>query len=390
MDMPGDPVAPSNRHVFFCILAGTAALVVLGLQPLLYGAYVHEGTIYDYRLGLLSSAELFAIAAGSAVAVKLLRRLPVWPVVLVGIALLSLGNMLEAGHGNTLPLFAYRAIAGSGAGLLVGLAASAIARTDRIGFWAGSFLFGQALTQYGVVRWFSAYLPTADSMAVQLSLALAGATVLFMMPFLPSRLHLPMAVDTPRVLPPTGRGLVGLAAMFLCVGGTGGIWGYMELWLHSEGISQPLALHMLSIALLGQTIGAAVGAAIADGRWAWLRLFVLIIALASAVAFWMSSPATAALALAFGVIFTLAAPAFSTLLHQLDPEHRSVPYAATAQLAGISIVPTIAGETLAAQGLSLVLLACLGAIILSAVLVASQIPLLWAQAKMPLVSRSVK
>lgn len=390
MENPESPSALTARHVFFCVLAGTAALVVLGLQPLLYGAYVHEGTIPDYRLGLLSTAELFAVAAGSAVAVKLLRRLPVWPVTLTGIALLCLGNVLEAGHGNTLPLFAYRTIAGSGAGLLVGLAATAIAKTNRIGFWAGSFLFGQALTQYGVVRWFASYLPTADSMAVQLSLALAGASVLLMMPFLPPRLHLPIDGEVQRALPPTRRGLVGLAAMFLCVGGTGGIWGYMELWLHSEGIAQPLVLHMLSIALLGQTIGAAIGAAMADGRWAWLRLFFLILALASAVAAWLISPATVPFALAFGVIFMLAAPAFSTLLHQLDPEHRSVPYAATAQLAGISIVPTIAGETLASQGLSLVILACLGAIMLSAVLVASQIPLLWAQSRKPLVSGSVK
>lgn len=390
METPDTPAAPSNRHVFFCILAGTAALVVLGLQPLLYGAYVHEGTIPDYRLGLLSTAELFAIAAGSAVSVKLLRKLPVWPVALIGVALLCLGNVLDAGHGNSLPLFAYRAFAGGGAGLLVGLAASAIARTNRIGFWAGIFLFGQALTQYGVIRWFAAYLPTADSMAVQLSLALAGAAVLLMLPFLPSRLHVPLADDAPRVLPPTKRGLIGLAAMFLCVGGTGGIWGYMELWLHSEGVAQPLALHMLSIALLGQTIGAAAGAAIADGRWAWLRLFVLILALAAVVAAWMGSPVSVALALAFGVIFMLAAPAFSTLLHQLDPEHRSVPYAATAQLAGISIVPTVAGETLATQGLSLVILACLGAILFSVVLVATQIPLLWAQARKPLRLGSVK
>lgn len=389
METPGAPKAPASHHVACCILAGTAALVVLGLQPVLYGAYVHEGTIPDYRLGLLSAAELFAIAAGSAVAVKLLRSLPVLPVALMGIALLCLGNMLEAGHGHMLTLFGFRAIAGSGAGLLVGLAASAIARTNRIGFWAGSFLFGQALTQYGVVRWFAAYLPAADSMAVQLSLAMAGAAVLLVLPFLPARIHAAVSGDAPRVLPPTGRGLVGLAAMFFCVGGTGGIWGYMELWLHSEGVPQPQALHMLSIALLGQTIGAAAGAMLADGRWAWLRLFVLILALAGSVAGWMASPASLMLALAFGVIFTLAAPAFSTLLHQIDPDRRAVPYAATAQLAGISIMPTIAGETLAAQGLSLVILACLCAIAFSAALVATQIPWLLGQSAKPMVPRSV-
>lgn len=388
MDTPGTALAPASHHVLCCILAGTAALVVLGLQPVLYGAYVHEGTIPDYRLGLLSAAELFAIAAGSAVAVKLLRSLPVLPVTLMGIALLCLGNMLEAVHGHTLTLFVFRLIAGSGAGLLVGLAATAIARTNRIGFWAGSFLFGQALTQYGVVRWFAAYLPSADSMAVQISLALAGAAVLLLLPFLPKRLHSPAVGDASPVLPPTGRGLVALAAMFFCVGGTGGIWGYMELWLHSEGVPQAAALHMLSIALLGQTIGAAAGAMMADGRWAWLRLFVLILALAASVAGWMTSPASLALALAFGVIFTLAAPAFSTLLHQLDSERRAVPYAATAQLAGLSIIPAVAGETLASQGLSLVILACLCAIAFSAVLVATQIPWLLGKASYPTGERS--
>jgi hypothetical protein len=388
MEAPVAPLPPASRHVASCILAGTAALVVLGLQPMLYGAYVHEGTIPDYRLGLLSAAELFAIAAGSAFGVRLLRQWAVMPVALMGIALLCLGNTLEAGPGNTLSLFACRMIAGSGAGLLVGLAAAAIAQTNRIGFWAGSFLFGQALTQYAVVRWFAAFLPTADSTAVQWSLAIAGAAVVLVLPFLPARLHAPVADDAPRVMPPTGRGLIGLAAMFFCVGGTGGIWGYMELWLHSEGVPQADSLHMLSTALLGQTIGAAAGAMLADGRWAWLRLFCLILALAASVAGWMMAPASLLLALAFGVIFTLAAPAFSTLLHQLDPERRAVPFGATAQLAGISIMPTIAGETLAGRGLSLVILACLGAIILSAALVATQIPWLLGRSAAPELPRS--
>lgn len=364
----------ATLHVVAAILAGTAALLVLGLQPLLYGAYVKEGTIPDYRLGLLSAAELMAIAGGSGLAVKLLRSTAVLPVLVGGIALMVLGNLLNAGHGHAAQLFVYRVIAGSGAGLLVGLAAFAIATTSRVGFWAGLYLFGQATTQYGLMRWFAAYAPRADSFMVQQSLAAAAGLMLVTLPFLPRRLHAPAldaAPDEPR---PTPRGMVGLAAMFLCVGGTGGIWGYLEVWLLSRHVEQALAVHLLSIGLLGQIVGSAVGAAIADGKFAWLRLLIVVLALVGVIMAWMEAPSSTWLAFGFGLAFMLGAPAFTSLLHALDPARGSVPYGATAQLSGLAVIPTIAGETLAQDSLTLVIWGCMAAIFVSAILIATQTP----------------
>lgn len=380
MERAGKPHVVTALQVACSIAAGTAALLVLGLQPLLYGAYVAEGSIPDYRLGLLSAVEVFAIAAGSAVAIRLLRTQPVLPVAVVGTALLCLGNLLVAGNGNTLELFLIRLLAGSGGGLLVGLGAAAIATTPRIGFWAGAFLFGQASSQYSVMRWFAANMPGADSTQVQHALVAAGAAVLLLLPFLPRRLELHEA-DAPKLPPPSARGLIGLAAMFCFVGGAGGVWGYLELWLHSVGVAQPQAVHVLSIALLGQILGSVVGALMADGRWAWLRLLLAMFAYAGIIAVLMVWPGSVPFALIFGIIYMLAAPALSSLLHAIDPGHGSVPYAATAQLAGVSIIPTLAGETLAAHSLTNVLIACGAVIGFSGLLVATQVPWLLAASR---------
>lgn len=79
----------------------------------------------------------------------------------------------------------------------------------------------------------------------------------------------------------------------------------------------------------------------------------------------------------------MGAPGLTGLLHLIDPERKAAPFAATSQLIGISIIPTVAGETLAASSLTLVLIACLGSIILSGILVASQIPWLLRRPRLP-------
>lgn len=364
----------TSRHVAVAIMFGTAALIVLGLQPLLYTAYVLEDIIPGQRLGLLGAAELVSIALGSALSVHLLRSRPVWPIALAGVAVMVIANAVPVKAGEALALFGLRALAGAGAGLLVGLAASAIARTRRIGAWAGGYLFGQALSQYLLMRGFASFRPHAGSAEVQWTLGLSAAAVLLLLPLLPRTLKR-AAADPPEAHPrPTPRGLIGLGAMFFCVGATGAVWGYLELWLHSRGVHQAEAAELLSVALLGQIIGAAGGAVIADGRLSWLRLLVLMAALAGTVGLWLDAPGSTLLAFGFGILFTLGAPAFTSILSLLDPEHRSVPYAATAQLGGIAVIPTIVGETLAAHDLNLLMIACIAFILGGVLLLMTQIP----------------
>lgn len=363
-----------HARVAASVAAGTIALIVLGLQPLLYAAYVLEGTIAAQRLGLLAAVELAGIAGGSAIGVHLLERWRPQALAVGGILLLSTGNFLPIAIGQTALLFLARGIAGAGAGLLVGVAATAIARTQRMGAWSGAFLFGQALSQYGVMRGFELFHPQPTSMEVQHVLGWTTVAAIVLVPMLPLRLAYAAAPGATPPGRPEGRGLLGLIAILLCVGGAGGFWAYLDVWMQSRGVPRVDSASLLSTSLLGQIIGAAIGAAIADGRWSWVRLLLILSVLLSAVLAWMIWPASQLVAFSFGAAFMLGAPAFISVLGRLDPLHRATPFSATAQLAGLAIVPTIAGETLAAHDLTLVLLACFASIAIGFLLFLAQIP----------------
>ncbi|MBS0412485.1 MAG: hypothetical protein JSR86_21395, partial [Proteobacteria bacterium] len=167
------------------VMGGTLALLVLGLQPLLYGAYVAEGVVSAPRLGLLGAVELAGIAGGSALAIHLLSRLRAQILAVAAILLLVAGNAVHPQTGQWGLLFLARLIAGAGAGVLVGLAAGAIARTSRMGAWTGAFLFGQALSQFVLMRALMSFSQDISSYTVQLSLAASALPVLALLPFLP-------------------------------------------------------------------------------------------------------------------------------------------------------------------------------------------------------------
>ncbi|WP_338424887.1 hypothetical protein [Sphingopyxis kveilinensis] len=370
----GAPPPIAIARVAACVAAGTLALVVMGLMPLLYSAYVSEGTISAQRLGLLGAIELLAITLGSGAGVLMLRKPGVRPIALVGVFLLCCGNLLVAKPGDTELLFLFRTIAGSGAGLLVGVAASAIARTNRIGAWAGIYLFGQSITQFAVMRWFAIYAPGSDGAQIQLALALMGIITIAIIPFFPARFSALHADSGTIQGLPAGRGLLGLVAAFLCIGGAGGAWAYLELWMHGQGVSHSDGAHLLSLALLGQIFGSVAGTFIADGRLSWLRLLAIILALGGTSTAWLQAPSSEYLAFSFGLFFALGAPAFTGVLVHLDPEKRAYAYSSTAQFAGVAVIPTIAGETLAPHSLTLVIVACTAMVFASAAIISTQIP----------------
>ena len=64
----------TSWQVAATVIAGTAALILFGLQPLLFAAYVKEGILGQQSLGLLSAVEVLTIAAFSALAVRLNRQ----------------------------------------------------------------------------------------------------------------------------------------------------------------------------------------------------------------------------------------------------------------------------------------------------------------------------
>ena len=358
--------------VVVTLVLGAVGLLILGIQPLLYGAYVKEGILSEQALGLLGAAEVTAIAVGSGIAIPLLRQLRSAWVGAVGIMLMVGANLALPDASGIALLIGARTLCGLGEGLVVGIASSAIARSQRVASLTGAFLLAQATSQFAVMQAFAAFQPSADSRSVQLVLACAGMACLLLLPMLPrlsSRVSPAPDIGADQ---PNGPGIIGLIAMFLFVGGAVGIWAYAGLWLESRGLSAAQATSNLAASLAGQMIGALAATLIGDGRRARSRFTILTVALLGVIAAWLARPDAVFLALAFGLVWQAATPALASVLVEIDPRRRALPFAAAAQLGGIAIIPTIVGFVYGAGDLDTLLIAFAMPIALSVLLILTQ------------------
>ncbi len=373
---PASGSAPARMSLGACLLIGAAGLLVLGVQPLLYGSYVHEGRIGEASLGLLAAIEIAAIALGSAGGIALLGRMPARMVALIGVAVTIAANLLPA----AIPLLLARAISGAGGGLLVGVAAGAIARSKGLNAAAAAFLFLQALSQYAILQWFASAATTASSADVQHALAVIAAITALTLPLVPSSLAQAAhheAGASKGAIPPSGW--IGLGASALLVGAVVGIWAYMGLWLEARGIAPERIAPMLTASMVGQMVGALVAIALGERGHAGLRAVVTGLGLILIVALLFLRGADGmfgwSLVVGYGFVWMVLTPALTGFLLEADPTRRSLPFAASAQLLGAAILPTAAGMLIELQGLDTVLLACSAAVVLGLVLIGAALGL---------------
>lgn len=373
--------APSaqKRHATSEMVAalwtGSFAVLVFGLQPLLYGAYVHIQIIDADMVGLLAAAEIAAVAIGSGLAVPALRRMPTYVLALTGIAVICFCNLVPIDERSAGFLFPIRMAAGLGSGFLVGITAVAIARTQRVGNWAAAYLFGQGASQLTLMEWFAAVQTDPTAWQIQLGLAVLTGSSALVVPFLP---NLRVAQTTGQVPVSDGRGpdragVLCLIAMFALAGGSAAIWAYLALWLDGRGVPAATAASLLTLCLAGQALGAAATSAVREGPYDPIRVLVSVCVLLLVVALWLGTPASALLSFGFGFCWMSGLPALSSVLARVDPKRRAVPFAAAAQLSGVAVVPTVLGVSFAASLDTFVIAGCT-VIATSAVIVLAMLP----------------
>lgn len=373
-----EPTGPATSRLALgaSLLIGATGLLVLGVQPLLYGSYVHEGRIGEASLGLLAAVEIAAIALGSAGGIALLARAPARVVALIGIAITIAANVLPA----LVPLLLARAISGAGGGLLVGVAAGAIAKARGLNAAAAAFLFLQAASQYAILQWFASAAAPGSAADVQHALAVIAALTALALPIVPARLapvaHVTSA-ETNGAIPVSGW--IGLAASALLVGAVVGIWAYMGLWLESRGIAPERIAPMLTASMVGQMGGALIAIAVGERGHAGLKAVVTGLALILIVAllFLRGADGTVGwgLVVGYGFVWMVLTPALTGFLLEADPTRRSLPFAASAQLMGAAILPTAAGMLIETRGIDTVLIACSAAVILGLLLIGAALGL---------------
>lgn len=343
----------TGRSLAPALAIGAAGLLVLGVQPALYGAYVHQGLVTEARLGTLASAEISAIALGSVMGIALLGRMRAQIVGLFGILLLIAGNLLPLDYG----LFPARAMAGFGSGMVVALGAAQIAQQTNVNAASGWFLFLQATSQYAVLQGFALLAPAALAATIQFALAVLALLASPLLMLVPRQLSL-SGPERPKGRPPLAGGIA-LVASGLFVGAAIGVWAYLGVWLEDAGMAAQDVSPRLTASLAGQIAGTLCAVAIGMRGRSSVQVIASGAAMIAAVLVLLArGPAGLegwALMIAFGWAWMVGTPALAGLLLECDPARRSLPYGASAQLLGAAVLPTLVGELLAAKGLDRVL-----------------------------------
>jgi hypothetical protein len=272
-----------------------------------------------------------------------------------------------------IPLLLARAISGAGGGLLVAVAAMAIARRTALNAAAAAFLFLQAVSQYAILQWFSAQTGAASAGAVQHALALIAVLTLSMVPLLPAHVSGAAHAETHSAGSPPLAGWIALTASGLLVGAIVGVWAYLGLWLEARGIPAARITPMLTASMVGQIVGALVAIAIGERGHSGARVIASAVVLLGIVGALLLRGADGsagwALIVGYGFVWMVATPALTGFLLEADPTRRSLPFSASAQLLGAAILPTVVGVLFAEQGLDTVVLASAAAVVASLALI---------------------
>jgi hypothetical protein len=346
------------------MVVGSAALMVLGVQPLLLQALADEKRISNVALGQLATCELLALAVGAAVGSELFRRQGmrlIAAVLALGLAASDAG-MFAATHPAA--LFGLRALAGALEGLLLGAAIVVITQAASPERANGAFLAVQTVPQ--AVAAFClpvAIVPAAGANGAYLVLAVGALAAVAFAGLLPK--------SPPYVAAPAGRAPLWTPAT---------LWAAAAVWLQSAGIaatwnySAELASDLtysakvIGIASSGSLLFQVIGAA-ATAAWLWrlpagaslivgsLAQILLVLALVLVP----SSHAYIAAMWVFGAVMLGLGPYQVALLIKLDPSRRAammispltlLGWAAGPLLASFAVSPRfVAGALYAAAGL---------------------------------------
>ncbi len=337
--------ARRRRSIATAIGVGTAVTLVFGVQPILLGGLTEAGRLTEADLGRVATAEILALAVGSAIGPRLLPRVGMRWLTALGCLLLTLANLAVGVCASPLSLYADRLAAG----LCEGFALSATIfilvhdrAADRVN---GVFLAVSTVPQMAAAFILPIYLiPRAG---VDAGFYLLGAVALVAsLGAIPMEGRPGQGETTAAVPIQWSPWLVaGLAAIFLHGAGIGGSWSYLEALAAEHHVSEQAIGLALAGSLGCQIIGASVVA-----WFGWRTPLALALVLGSGLqaaivlALLTSTAAGSFIALAwvFGFFWLALAPFQIQLMLRLDPTRSAALLLTPLSLIGFSAGPLIA------------------------------------------------
>ncbi|TGQ73310.1 MAG: MFS transporter [Mesorhizobium sp.] len=336
---------PTGLQLASALWIGSVGLLILGLQPVLLGALYTEGHVTGDELALVATAEMIAIAIGSAVVAMLLpARNMRWKSTLL-LVLLALANFCTAYAVTANMLITARAVAGLAEGGLVAVATELIARSRRAERIGGYFVTLQTLAQCALALLLALYaVPVAGSaggfiaLGVVCLLSLAAAwTVPDDYADLPKEEHFANVLTVPAI-----TALLSIFCYFMFFGA---VWAFLEPLGAQFGIDGRTIGVMVSASLAAQVSGAMI-ATVSEARIDY-RLAITVIGIIAAVssALLSTGPGLSvfwAVALLMGFILLFVVPYQIRLAIIADETRNAVLLVPAAQLFGLAIGPVAA------------------------------------------------
>jgi DHA1 family inner membrane transport protein len=323
---------------------GTAALMILGVQPVLLGALTEAHRLAEDQLGFLATVEVLALALGSAIGPSFIARGAIWQKTAI-LSLLLAGANMAIYIVHTVPMLdLLRATAGLIEGLLLGttIVVTTLDRhPDRLNaiFLAVSTI-PQALTAYLLPVWIVPHFGANGGFVVLACVSLLSAAFALLL----SNDH--SAQKSTKSTKPTWtiQIIFAFAAVVLQNAAIGGAWGYIQLLSEQHHFGA----QAVGIAVAGGLIFQIVGA-LSVAAWGWRMPFkaaLLIGSLCQAAVIILLAVAKTPLlylgpTLAFGLFWLALYPFQVCLLIELDKSRSAALILTAVTLVGLSVGPAI-------------------------------------------------
>lgn len=343
--MPTDELGPAG--ILAALAAGTVALLVIGVQPIMLGEMVEGRQLTLEGVGVVAMGEIMALGLGVALAHALLplSRLRVAVIAAAAVAgALDLVTRAAVGDAETALV---RAAAGAAEGVIVWGATCVVVRTANPERLGGIFFVMQTVAQaafgLALALW---VIPQFGWQGSFTALALLCVAVCVVAAGVPAKVA-PLPVPSESGFRWSARTALPLAAAFLQLAAIGSLWAYLEPLGKAAGLDARAAQTLVSAVLAMQVLGGCVGTALVR-RWPAAQTLAAAGSLIAALVFAMfllPPGAAAPFAIAcstFGFAWLFLLPFQIALALRADPTGRVATLVPAFQLLGSAMGPLAA------------------------------------------------
>jgi predicted MFS family arabinose efflux permease len=242
--------------------AGSVALLMLGLQPIVLGEMLGAGRVTLEGVGLVAMAEIVTLGLGVLLGDRLGWLTHLRPLtVAAALGIVALDALTPGVQGDG-AIAGVRAAAGLAEGLLLWVTTAVIVRSGQPARIAGVFFVvqtaAQAVLGLALARWI---IPAYGWQAGFGALAAAGALPLLLVGGLPRTLR-PLAPAGQRWFRWSASSMQPLLAAFLLMASLGAFWAYAEPLGLRAGLDAQGAQTVIAVALMAQIVGGTAGTAV--------------------------------------------------------------------------------------------------------------------------------